>query len=58
MLKGSVQAWHDMTAKWAAVGLPYIPNLSVQWDSSPRTAISDTFQLGVRSAFIVYLRFV
>ena len=47
MLKGSVQAWHDMTAKWNQSGLPYIPNLSVQWDSSPRTALSDTFQLGV-----------
>jgi len=47
MLTGSVQAWHDMTSKWSAVGLPYIPNLSVQWDSSPRTAATDTFQLGV-----------
>lgn len=35
-----------MTSKWNAVGLPYIPNLSVQWDSSPRTVVSDTFQLG------------
>lgn len=24
----------------------YIPNLSVQWDSSPRTVGSDTFELG------------
>ena len=47
MLNGSVAAWHAMTEKWSAVNLPYIPNLSVQWDSSPRTAPSDTFQLGV-----------
>lgn len=46
MLNGSVKAWHDMTSKWNAAGLPYIPNLSVQWDSSPRTVVSDTFQLG------------
>ena len=47
MLKGSVQAWKDMTAKWGAAGFRYIPNLSVQWDSSPRTVATDTFQLGV-----------
>ena len=46
MLNGSVKAWHDMTKKWNAVDFPYIPNLSVQWDSSPRTVVSDTFQLG------------
>ena len=28
-------------------GIPYIPNLSVQWDSSPRTVVTDTFELGV-----------
>ena len=32
MLNGSVQAWHDMTKKWTQAGLPYVPNLSVQWD--------------------------
>lgn len=47
MLNGSVQAWHEMTAKWRQHGLSYIPNLSVQWDSSPRTVATDTFQLGV-----------
>ena len=47
MLNGSRKAWYDMTAKWKAADLPYIPNLSVQWDSSPRTAATDTFELGV-----------
>ena len=46
MLNGSRKAWYDMTAKWKAADLPYIPNLSVQWDSSPRTAATDTFELG------------
>ena len=46
MLNGSVKAWHDMTSKWNQAGYPYIPNLSVQWDSSPRTVVSDTFELG------------
>jgi len=48
ILNGSVDAWHTMTAKWATALPPlrYIPNLSVQWDSSPRTVATDTYQLG------------
>jgi hypothetical protein len=49
MLSHSVQAWHDMTAKWnnASSPIPYIPSLSVQWDPAPRCAPSVTFHNGV-----------
>ena len=42
MLDESVAQWHTVMKKFGNA-TPYIPNLSVQWDPSPRCVQSDTF---------------
>jgi hypothetical protein len=40
----NVQAWHEQAEKH---GVPFFPNVSVGWDSSPRTAQSDRYEAGM-----------
>jgi hypothetical protein len=36
--------WSVLEKKFAALGVPYLPSMSVAWDASPRTIISDPYE--------------